>query len=71
MGSTGCDVPSRASSELSAIGSMPGVAQLVDPRRAEPLGQLALRRDQQRFVGEGGRGGAERGEHLQSGRRCW
>ncbi len=42
----------------------PGVAQGIDPGRAEPLGELSLRRDQQRLVREAGRGRPQRGEHL-------
>ena len=50
--STGCDVPSRASSELQGHRLDPRLAQRIDARRAEPLGQLALGRDEQRFMGE-------------------
>ncbi len=43
----------------------PRLAHRLDAERAEPLGELALRADQQRLVREGGRRRAERLEHLQ------
>ena len=43
----------------------PLFAEGIAAQRAEPLGQLALAAHQQRLVREGGRRGAQRGEHLQ------
>ena len=46
----------------------PGLAQRVDPGRAEALGQFAFGGDEQGFVGEVRRRAAERFEHLDLGR---
>ena len=49
----------------------PRLAHRLDAERAEPLGKLAFRSDQQGLMGEGRRRRAERLEHLDLQRRYW